>query len=65
MPRRDVSLAIAARTEFVVMGGKGTTQNAKFTEHGSTLISEGDFLGMVLTQNDPTKRISLHLSHTR
>ena len=44
------------------MGGKGTTQNTKkFTEHGASLITEADFLGMILAQGNANKE-NAHLA---
>ncbi|KAL5526373.1 hypothetical protein ACEPAF_8096 [Sanghuangporus sanghuang] len=58
----EVTLAITARTQYVVMGGRGTTQDTKiFTEHGATLITEADFLRIILSQSGPNKE-NAHLS---
>ncbi|KAH8118253.1 hypothetical protein DFH11DRAFT_1573234 [Phellopilus nigrolimitatus] len=52
----EITRAITERTAYVVIGGKGTNQNTKkLAEHGATLLSEGDFLGMVLAQGNVNK----------
>ncbi|KAL5504330.1 hypothetical protein ACEPAH_8404 [Sanghuangporus vaninii] len=58
----EVTLAITARTQYVVIYGKGTTQDTKkFTEYGTTLITEADFFCIILPQRSPNKE-NTHLS---
>ncbi|KDQ14732.1 hypothetical protein BOTBODRAFT_65980 [Botryobasidium botryosum FD-172 SS1] len=55
-----VTNTVSARTSYVVVGAKGTRQDTKkLTEKGASLITEAEYLNMILSQgntNDPLSK---------